>query len=105
MPSWEAPGPLPPAAALYKLSNKKPGIVVCNIGDAATACGPVWEGMVISSMDQYRTLWGKDGGGMPIIFQYLEQQLRHGRTDQRRDHGISDARPYRSGAESYADAR
>lgn len=59
---------MPPARLLYKLSNKKPGIVVCNIGDAATACGPVWEGMVISSMDQYRTLWGKDGGGMPIIF-------------------------------------
>ena len=61
-------GSIAPGAALYKLSNKKPGIVVCNIGDAATACGPVWEGMVISSMDQYRTLWGKDGGGMPIIF-------------------------------------
>ena len=61
-------GSIAPGAALYKLSNKKPGIVVCNIGDAATACGPVWEGMVFSSMDQYRTLWGEDGGGMPIIF-------------------------------------
>lgn len=61
-------GSIAPGAALYKLSNKKPGIVVCNIGDAAMACGPVWEGMVFSSMDQYRTLWGKDGGGMPIIF-------------------------------------
>ena len=61
-------GSIAPGAALYKLSNKKPGIVVCNIGDAAMACGPVWEGMVFSCMDQYRTLWGKDGGGMPIIF-------------------------------------
>ena len=49
-------GSIAPGAALYKLSNHKDGIVVCNIGDAATACGPVWEGMVFSSMDQIRTL-------------------------------------------------
>lgn len=61
-------GSIAPGAALFKLSNQKPGVVVCNIGDAAMACGPVWEGMVISSMDQYRTLWGHNGGGMPIIF-------------------------------------
>ncbi len=54
-------------AALYKLSNKKPGIVVCNIGDGSMACGPVWEGLMFSAMDQYRTLWG-DQTGMPIIF-------------------------------------
>ena len=53
---------------LNKLSNHKDGIVVCNIGDAATACGPVWEGMVLSSMDQIRTLWGEGFTGMPIIF-------------------------------------
>ena len=61
-------GSIAPGAALYKLSNHKDGIVVCNIGDAATACGPVWEGMVLSSMDQIRTLWGEGFTGMPIIF-------------------------------------
>ena len=61
-------GSIAPGAALYKLSNHKEGVVVCNIGDAATACGPVWEGMVLSSMDQIRTLWGDGFGGMPIIY-------------------------------------
>ncbi|NLI53898.1 MAG: dehydrogenase [Clostridiales bacterium] len=61
-------GSIAPGAALFKLSNKKPGIVVCNIGDGSIACGPVWEGLMISAMDQVRTLWGENGGGMPIIF-------------------------------------
>ncbi len=61
-------GSIAPGAALYKLCNKKPGVVVCNIGDGSMACGPVWEGLMISAMDQIRTLWGKDGGGMPILF-------------------------------------
>jgi len=61
-------GPIAPGAALYKLSNHKPGIVICNIGDGACACGPVWEGMVFSTMDQIRDLWGDDFGGMPILF-------------------------------------
>ena len=61
-------GTISVGSALYKLINKKPGVAVCNIGDGATACGPVWEGMMIAAMDQVRTLWGKDGGGVPIIF-------------------------------------
>jgi len=61
-------GPIAPGAALYKLSNRKDGVVVCNIGDAATACGPVWEGLVFSAMDQIRQLWDKEFKGMPIIF-------------------------------------
>jgi 2-oxoisovalerate dehydrogenase E1 component len=61
-------GSIAPGAALFKLSNKKPGVVVCNIGDGSVACGPVWEGLMISAMDQVRTLWGENGGGMPIIF-------------------------------------
>ncbi len=32
------------------------------------ACGPVWEGLMVTAMDQIRTLWGENGGGMPIIF-------------------------------------
>ncbi|NLB37861.1 MAG: dehydrogenase, partial [Clostridiales bacterium] len=61
-------GSIAPGAALYKLSNKKPGVVVCNIGDGAMACGPVWEGLMMSTMDQVRTLWGEEGGGVPLIY-------------------------------------
>ncbi len=38
-------GDISVGAALYKKINRKPGIVVCNIGDASTGCGPVWEGI------------------------------------------------------------
>jgi 2-oxoisovalerate dehydrogenase E1 component len=62
-------GSIAPGAALYKRVNSKPGIVVANIGDASFGCGPVWEGITFSAMDQYRTLWDKAlGGGLPIIF-------------------------------------
>jgi len=61
-------GSISPGAALFKLSNKKPGVVVCNIGDGSMSCGPVWEGLMISTMDQVRTLWGDHGGSMPILF-------------------------------------
>ena len=62
-------GPISPGAALFKRVNRKPGIVVCNIGDASFGCGPVWEGITFSAMDQYRRLWDPTlGGGLPIIF-------------------------------------
>ena len=62
-------GPIAPGAALFKRVNRKPGIVVCNIGDASFGCGPVWEGITFSSMDQYRTLWDPAlGGGLPILY-------------------------------------
>ena len=61
-------GSIAPGAALYKLSNRKPGVVVCNIGDGSLSCGPVWEGMVMSTMGQLKTLWGEDFKGMPLIF-------------------------------------
>ena len=62
-------GSIAPGAALYKRINRKPGIVVANIGDASFACGPVWEGITFSAMDQYRQLWDPSlGGGLPIIF-------------------------------------
>lgn len=56
-------------AALYKKCNKKDGIVVCNLGDGSLGCGPVWESLNFSAMDQFTKLW-EDGknGGMPIIF-------------------------------------
>jgi 2-oxoisovalerate dehydrogenase E1 component len=62
-------GSIAPGAALYKRVNRKPGIVVANIGDSSFGCGPVWEGITFAAMDQYRTLWDKSlGGGLPIIF-------------------------------------
>ena len=62
-------GSMAPGAALYKRVNRKPGIVVANIGDSSFGCGPVWEGITFSAMDQCRTLWDPSlGGGLPIIF-------------------------------------
>ncbi|HTZ50011.1 MAG TPA: thiamine pyrophosphate-dependent enzyme, partial [Spirochaetia bacterium] len=54
-------------AALFKRINRKPGIVIANIGDGSSACGPVWEAMMVAAMDQYRTLWPRDVGGAPPI--------------------------------------
>jgi 2-oxoisovalerate dehydrogenase E1 component len=65
-------GDISVGAALYKKINRKPGIVVCNIGDASMGCGPVWEGIVFSTMDQYTKLWEEEyRGGLPIIFNFM----------------------------------
>jgi 2-oxoisovalerate dehydrogenase E1 component len=65
-------GDIAVGAALFKRINRRPGIVLANIGDASSACGPVWEGIVVSAMDQYRTLWDKDiGGAPPILFNFF----------------------------------
>jgi 2-oxoisovalerate dehydrogenase E1 component len=62
-------GDISVGAALFKKVNRKPGIVVCNIGDASMACGPVWEGISFAAMDQYTQLWEESyRGGLPIIF-------------------------------------
>ena len=59
-------------SALFKRINGKPGIVVSNIGDASMGCGPVWEAMMLASMDQYRTLWPESAGGAPpILFNFF----------------------------------
>lgn len=72
-------GDIAVGGALFKKANKKPGIVVANIGDASMGCGPVWEGMVFSSMDQFRKLWeGEFQGGMPIIFNFMNNQYGMG---------------------------
>ena len=64
--------PVANGAALFKRINRKPGIVVSNVGDAALACGPVWEAMNFASMDQFRTLWREeDGGNPPILFNFF----------------------------------
>ena len=65
-------GDISVGAALYKKINRKPGIIVCNIGDASMGCGPVWEGICFATMDQYKTLWdGEYRGGLPLIFNFM----------------------------------
>ncbi|MDR1534358.1 MAG: dehydrogenase [Planctomycetota bacterium] len=65
-------GDISVGAALYKRINGKAGLVVANIGDASLGCGPVWEGICLATMEQYRTLWN-DGkkGGLPLIFNFV----------------------------------
>ena len=59
-------------AALFKRINRKPGIVIANIGDASMGCGPVWEAVMLSAMEQYRSLWDKEvGGAPPIMFNFF----------------------------------
>jgi len=59
-------------SALYKRINRKPGICVASIGDASSGCGPVWEAIVLSAMEQYRRLWPEDvGGAPPVLFNFI----------------------------------
>jgi len=57
-------------AALYKRINRRPGVVIANIGDASMGCGPVWEAMMMASMDQYKLLWDI-GGAPPVMFNFF----------------------------------
>ena len=72
-------GDISVGAALYKKINRKPGIIVCNIGDASMGCGPVWEGITFATMDQYKCLWeGEYRGGLPLIFNFMNNQYGMG---------------------------
>ncbi len=72
-------GDIAVGAALYKKVNRKPGIVVANIGDASLGCGPVWEGLAFATMDQYHTLWeGDQKGGLPLIINIMNNQYGMG---------------------------
>ena len=72
-------GDIAVGAALYKKVNRKPGMVVANIGDASMACGPVWEGITFSAMDQFNQLWEGDmKGGIPVIINIMNNQYGMG---------------------------
>ena len=72
-------GDIAVGAALYKKVNRKPGLVVANIGDASMACGPVWEGISFAAMDQFRELWeGEMQGGLPVIINIMNNQYGMG---------------------------
>ncbi len=59
-------------SALFKRINRKPGIVIGNIGDASMGCGPTWEALMFATMDQYNKLWDKDiGGAPPVIINFF----------------------------------
>jgi 2-oxoisovalerate dehydrogenase E1 component len=59
-------------AALFKRINRKPGIVICNIGDASASCGPTWEALCFATMDQFHTLFDEaHRGGLPLIMNFV----------------------------------
>ncbi len=59
-------------AALFKRVNRRPGIVVCNIGDASASCGPTWEALCFATMDQFKNLWDEaHRGGLPLIMNFV----------------------------------
>lgn len=66
-------GDISVGAALYKKVNRKGGIVIGNIGDAASGCGPVWEGLCLATMSQYKQLWEEPvRGGLPLIVNFYD---------------------------------
>jgi 2-oxoisovalerate dehydrogenase E1 component len=65
-------GDIAVGAALFKKVNRRPGLVIANIGDASLGCGPVWEGLCFATMDQFRELWDAEHrGGLPLIFNFV----------------------------------
>ncbi len=62
-------GTIAMGAALYKKINRKPGIVVANLGDGSLGRGPVLEALNMSGMGQMTELWDDDmKGGLPVMF-------------------------------------
>ncbi len=59
-------------SALFRRINGVGGITIANIGDASLGCGPVWEGICFSTMDQFKELWDEaHRGGLPLIFNFV----------------------------------
>lgn len=72
-------GDISVGAAIYKKVNRKKGIVIANIGDASMGCGPVWEGLCLATMDQYKSLWeGEYKGGLPLIVNFFNNHYGMG---------------------------
>lgn len=64
--------PIATGAALFRAVNRKPGVVVANIGDGAAGSGPVWESINFAAMRQFGHLWDDDArGGLPVIFFFV----------------------------------
>jgi len=72
-------GDISVGAAMYKKINRKKGIVIGNIGDGSLGCGPVWEGICMATMDQYKKLWeGEYKGGLPFILNFFNNSYGMG---------------------------
>ena len=72
-------GTISMGAALYKRVNRKPGIVVCNIGDGALGRGPVLEALNMAGMGQLTQLWDDEmKGGLPVMFNIFNNQYGMG---------------------------
>ncbi len=67
-----ASAPIAAGAGLYKRVRGEKGVVVANIGDAASGCGPVWEALNFAAMGQLTALWPPErSGGLPVIFFFM----------------------------------
>ncbi|MDO4547974.1 MAG: thiamine pyrophosphate-dependent enzyme, partial [Clostridia bacterium] len=72
-------GTISMGAALYKRVNRKPGIVVANIGDGSLGRGPVLEALNMAGMGQLTQLWDEDmRGGLPVLFNIINNQYGMG---------------------------
>jgi len=72
-------GTIAMGAALYKKINRKPGIVVANLGDGSLGRGPVLEALNMSCMGQINELWDDDmKGGLPLMFNIINNQYGMG---------------------------
>ena len=72
-------GAIAMGAALYKRINRKPGIVVANLGDGSLGRGPVLEALNMSGMGQLTELWEDDmKGGLPVMFNIFNNQYGMG---------------------------
>lgn len=72
-------GTIAMGAALYKRVNRKPGVVIANIGDGALGRGPVLEALNMAGMGQLNTLWEGDmKGGLPVMFNIVNNQYAMG---------------------------
>ena len=90
MQSSAAPLRSQQGAALYQKNNDKKGVVVCKHRRCAPSdCGPVYEAMNFSAMDQFKTLWEEGRkGGLPIIFNVFDNFYGMGGQTMRRDDGL-----------------
>ena len=90
-------GTIAMGAALYKRVNRKPGVVMANIGDGALGRGPVLEALNMSGMGQLTELWNDEmKGGLPVIFSIFNNQ--YGMGGQTRGETMAYDFPARMGA-------
>ncbi|MEF9973240.1 MAG: thiamine pyrophosphate-dependent enzyme [Clostridia bacterium] len=72
-------GTIAMGASLFKRVNRKPGIVVANIGDGSLGRGPVLEALNMAGMGQLTQLWDDDmKGGLPVLFNIFNNQYGMG---------------------------